>query len=166
MARNERSTCKEIIEPALERAGWSWQEQVHIGPGRVNLTGETMYDETQAIIVDYVLRYRSVPLATLEAKAEADSAADGMQQGSRYAHRLALRFSLASNGSDWILTDNETGNFETLSAAPTPEAIIARMGAEIDWARWESAFAAGYHLDQVSRKGVRPYQDMAINKTL
>jgi len=166
MARNERLTCKEIIEPSLERAGWSWQEQLRIGPGRVNLTGETMYDETQAIIVDYVLRYRSVPLATLEAKGEAESAADGMQQGSRYANRLALRFSLASNGTDWILTDNETGDFETLSAAPTPENIIARMGAEIDWANWEGAFAAGYHMDQVSRKSVRPYQDMAINKTL
>jgi len=166
MARNERLTCKEVIEPALLAAGWSWQEQLRIGPGRVNLTGEAMYDETQAIIVDYVLRYRSFPLATLEAKAEGESAADGMQQGSRYARRLALRFSLASNGSDWILTDNDTGDFETFLAPPTPEDIIARMGVEIDWARWEASFVCSYHIDQVSRKTVRPYQDMAIYKAL
>ena len=49
MPRNERQTCKEVIEPALEAAGWSWQVQVRIGPGRVNLAGESMYDETQAI---------------------------------------------------------------------------------------------------------------------
>lgn len=164
MARNERLTCKEVIEPALLAGGWSWQEQLRIGPGRVNLTGETMYDETQAIIVDYVLRYRSFPLATLEAKAEGESAADGMQQSSRYARRLSLRFSIASNGSDWILTDNDTGDFETFLAPPPPEDIIARMGVEIDWARWESSFVGGYHIDQVSRKAVRPYQDMAINK--
>lgn len=166
MARNERLTCRELIEPTLSDAGWTWQEQVRIGPGRVNLTGETMYDETQAIIADYVLRYRGVPLAILEAKAEGESAADAIQQASRYARRLSIRFSLASNGADWILTDNDSGEFETFSAAPSPQDIITRLGVTIDWNRWEGAFTAGYHMDQVTRKGVRPYQDIAINKTL
>lgn len=166
MPRNERQTCKELIEPALEAAGWSWQVQVRIGPGRVNLAGESMYDETQAIIADYVLRYKNIPLAIVEAKAEGESAADGMQQASRYARRLSLRFSISSNGSDWILTDNESDAYETLSAAPTPEEILTRLGAKIDWSRWESTFSAGYHLDQVTHKTVRPYQDMAISKTL
>ncbi len=40
------------------------------------------------------------------------------------------------------------------------------MGVAVDRSRWEAAFAAGYHMDQVSRKGVRPYQDIAINKAL
>lgn len=166
MARNERLTCKELIEPRLTALGWAWQEQLRIGPGRVNLTGDAMYDETQSIIADYLLRYRGVPLAILEAKSEAESAADGIQQASRYARRLSLRFSLASNGSDWILTDNDTGDFESLTAAPSPDELVERMGVSVDWARWEGAFAAGYHMDQVSRKAVRPYQDIAINKAL
>jgi type I restriction enzyme R subunit len=166
MARNERLTCKELIEPRLTGLDWSWQEQLRIGPGRVNLTGDAMYDETQSIIADYLLRYRGVPLAILEAKSEADSAADGMQQASRYARRLSLRFSIASNGNDWILTDNDTGDFESLSAPPSPDELVARMGVSVDWSRWEGAFAAGYHMDQVSRKSVRPYQDIAINKAL
>jgi len=119
MARNERLTCKELIEPALSNAGWNWEEQLGIGPGRVNLTGdspESMYDEIQQIIADYLLRYRGIPLAILEAKAESESAADGMQQVSRCAQRLLIRFSISSNGSDWILTDNDTGNFEPLTA--------------------------------------------------
>lgn len=166
MARNERLTCKELIEPRLAVLGWAWQEQLRIGPGRVNLTGDAMYDETQSIIADYLLRYKGVPLAILEAKAESDSAADGMQQASRYARRLSLRFSLASNGSEWILTDNDTGDFEMLSTPPSPDELVARMGVSVDWPRWEAAFAAGYHMDQVSRKSVRPYQDIAINKVL
>ncbi|ENB7450583.1 TPA: DEAD/DEAH box helicase family protein [Pseudomonas aeruginosa] len=166
MARNERLTCKELIEPQLAALGWSWQEQLRIGPGRVNLTGDSMYDETQSIIADYLLRFKGVPLAILEAKSETASAADGMQQASRYARRLSLRFSIASNGNDWILTDNETGKFESLSAPPSAEELIARTGGAVDWSRWEGAFAAGYHMDQVSRKGVRPYQDIAINKAL
>ena len=28
MARNERTTCKELIEPALTQAGWEWKEQL------------------------------------------------------------------------------------------------------------------------------------------
>jgi type I restriction enzyme R subunit len=166
MARNERSTCKELIEPKLVGLGWELQAQLRIGPGRVNLTGEAMYDETQSIIADYLLRYKSVPLAVLEAKAESETAADGMQQASRYARRLSLRFSIASNGDVWLLTDNDTGNFEALNGPPSPNDLIARMGVTIDWSRWGSAFAASYHVDQVSRKGVRPYQDMAISKTL
>lgn len=166
MARNERQTCKELIEPRMEPLGWSWDEQLRIGPGRVNLTGDSMYDEAQSIVADYLLRYKGVPLAILEAKAESESAADGMQQASRYARRLSLRFSMASNGNEWILTDNDTGHFETLNSPPSPEDLVARMGVVIDWSHWEGAFAAGYHIDQVSRKRVRPYQDIAINKTL
>lgn len=166
MPRNERQTCKELIEPRLEVIGWSWQEQLRIGPGRVNITGDTMYDESQSIIADYLLRYRGVPLAILEAKSESESAADGMQQASRYARRLSVRFSLSSNGVDWILTDNDSGAFEALTAPPSPDELLARLGVAVDWARWEAAFAAGYHVDQVSRKGVRPYQDIAINKAL
>ncbi|MBI5847191.1 MAG: DEAD/DEAH box helicase family protein [Nitrospirae bacterium] len=166
---NEKETCKQIIEPALQNAGWDLEAQLRIGPGRVNLTGETltsMYDETQAIIADYLLRYRGIPLAILEAKAKSEDAADGMQQASRYAHRLLIRFSLASNGHHWILTDNDTGKYETLTTPPTPEDIVGRMGVNIDWDRWASSFIAGLHVDQVSRKKVRPYQEMAIAKTL
>ena len=168
-ARNERATCRELIEPALARAGWEWEEQLRIGPGRVNLTGDSpgsMYDETQAIITDYLLRYRGIPLAILEAKAESESAAEGMQQASRYARRLLIRFSIASNGRDWILTDNDTGDFETLSVPPTPQDLVTRLGVTIDWNRWEPSFVAGFHVDQVTRKKVRPYQEMAITKTL
>lgn len=166
MARNERTTCKELIEPALTQAEWEWKEQLRIGPGRVNITGESMYDETQEIIADYLLLYRGIPLTILEAKAESESAADGMQQASRYARRLLIRFSIASNGKDWILTDNDTGHFETLSTPPTPEDIVTRLGVTIDWARWETSFTAGFHVDQITRKTVRPYQEMAIAKTL
>ena len=169
-ARNERTTCKELIEPALAHAGWDWEEQLRIGPGRVNLTGDTpesMYDETQAIVADYLLRYRGMPLAILEAKAESESAADGMQQASRYARRLQIRFSIASNGQDWILTDNDSGDFETLAAPPTPGRHRHPPGRHASTGiAGKTSFTAGFHIDQVTRKKVRPYQEMAIAKTL
>jgi len=166
MPRNEIQTCKELIEPALEAAGWGVEAQLKIGPGRVNLTGDSMYDAMQALVADYLLRFCGIPLAVLEAKAEGEDAADGMQQGSRYAGRLNIRFSIATNGHDWILTDNETGAYEVLSAPPTPADIIARHGVSIDFDRWGKAFSAAFHVDQITRKRVRPYQEMAIAKTL
>ena len=117
MPLNEKETCKQLIEPKLEPLGWDVEGQLRIGPGRVNFSGDSadsMYDPTQAIIADYLLRYRGVPLAILEAKAESEDAEDAMQQGSRYADRLMIRHSIATNGHDWILTDNKTGEYESL----------------------------------------------------
>ena len=115
MSRNETQTCRELIEPALRQAGWELRSAARIGTG----TGQsdrraTCTTSTQRIVVDYLLRLGPLPLAVLEAKAEAEAAADGMQQGSRYANRLGVRFSIASNGAEHILTDNQTGTFETL----------------------------------------------------
>jgi len=46
MNRNEANTCTDVIEPALTAAGWKFDGQVLIGPSRVNLTGDRMYDES------------------------------------------------------------------------------------------------------------------------
>ncbi len=114
MNRNEQQTCRELIEPALKNAGWQWERQVVIGPGRVNISGDAMYDDTQAIIADYVLRYRGVPLAVLEAKAESSSAADAIQQGSRYSRRLAMR-GIVDRALD-LIWDVELGSGRTIPA--------------------------------------------------
>lgn len=167
MPRNEYQTCREIIDPALQQAGWGFDREVEIGPGRVNLSGEQMYDPTQKIIADYVLRLWQMPLAILEAKAEYKLAADGMQQGSRYAQRLGLRFSIASNGHEYILTDNQTGRWERLTDVPTPGEILNRLGrANIDWDAWRSVFEYPWYEDQIARRRVLPYQEMAIAEAL
>lgn len=166
MSRNEKQTRKELIDKALTKAGWRWNADVLIGPGRVNLSGDAMYDETQSIIADYVLRLGQIPLAVLEAKAEGEPAADGIQQGSRYANRLGLRFSIATNGRDYILTDNKTGKFEELSSCPEPQDILKRIGLNVDLAKWNDTFESSWHEDQVTRKKVRPYQEIAIFETL
>ena len=50
-----------------------------------------------------------------------------MQQASRYARRLLIRFSLASNGKDWILTDEY---YERLLA----------VSRDNDWSGWCAFF--------------------------
>lgn len=166
MSRNEDKTCRELIEPALQGAGWALDRQLLLGPGPVNIAEGSMYDPNQKLILDYLLRFGRLPLAVLEAKAEAEPAADGIQQGQRYAQRLGLRFCIASNGAEYILTDLATQSCETFAAPPTPADLLGRLGYTIDWARWQSAFASPWHIDQITRKEVRPYQEMAIFETL
>ena len=166
MSRNETQTCRELIEPALRDAGWGWDAQVEIGPGPVNLTGEAMYDPSQRIVADYLLKLWRMPLAVLEAKREGEPASNGMQQGSRYAQRLGLRFSIASNGRDYIVTDNESGKYESFETPPSSGDILSWLGRNIVWRDWRPVFEAPWHEDQVTRKQVRPYQEMAIFETL
>ncbi|HLP57406.1 MAG TPA: DEAD/DEAH box helicase family protein, partial [Candidatus Deferrimicrobium sp.] len=165
--RNEQSTCKELIEPALRQSGWQWDSQVSIGPGRVNLSGKSMYDETQRIVADYILRYGHIPLVVLEAKAENMDAIVGLQQVERYAARLGLRFAISSNGHRYYLIDCHSQEQEIFDTVPSPQYILQKLGRNnIDWDNWRAAFAANYYEDQVTRKKVRPYQDMAIFETL
>ncbi|MCB9694320.1 MAG: DEAD/DEAH box helicase family protein [Alphaproteobacteria bacterium] len=166
MSRNEAQTCRELIEPALAQAGWEFDSQVQIGPGRVNITGERMYDETQRIVADYVLRLWSMPLAILEAKAESYAPSEGIQQAQRYANRLGMRFSIASNGHQYILVDGDDGSFETYNQVPTPGDVLHYLGRNIVWEEWRPVFQAPWYVDQVTRKTVRPYQEMAIFEVL
>src|SRR5437660_1412345 len=64
MSRNETQTCRELIEPALRQAGWGFDRQLELGPGPVNLSGGNMYDDTQRLVVDYLLRIVLLLMAT------------------------------------------------------------------------------------------------------
>lgn len=166
MSLNETQTCRELIEPALKSVGWSWEAQLIIGPGKVNIAGGAMYDSDQRLIADYLLKFGQIPLAVLEAKGESRAAEDAIQQGSRYAESLDLRFVIATNGNDYILVDRETGEYENFNAPPPPEYLLGKLGRQIDWSEWQQVFEVPWHRDQVSPKKVRPFQQMAIFETL
>ena len=65
MSRNESQTCRELIEPALRQAGWSWERQVFIGPGRVNLVGESMAWEASEMLSGFVQQTSALSQAIL-----------------------------------------------------------------------------------------------------
>ena len=53
-----------------------------------------------------------------------------------------------------------------LPAIPTPDNLLARAGRQLAWETWKKAFETPWHVDQVSQKRVRPYQQMAIYETM
>jgi len=67
MTLNEANTCADLIEPSLKAAGWEFDRQVVIGPGRVNLTDELMYDESKRIVPNSLLHLGQM-LALTKAK--------------------------------------------------------------------------------------------------
>ena len=53
---NESETCRQLIEPALQTAGWSWDRHLRLGPGRVNISGGSMYDSSQELVLELDMR--------------------------------------------------------------------------------------------------------------
>lgn len=64
MARNERLTCKELIQPRLVVLDWALQEPLRIGTGRVNFTGDAMSGESRSIIKSKTVRLIGLKSAT------------------------------------------------------------------------------------------------------
>ena len=65
-----------------------------------------------------------MPIAVLEVQPAGEPASNGMQQASRYALHLGLRFSIASNGREYIV----------LALELRPEAVSGCATGRIDCA--------------------------------
>ncbi|HZF10499.1 MAG TPA: DEAD/DEAH box helicase family protein [Thermoanaerobaculia bacterium] len=166
MSRDVLQSGRELVELALQGAGWSREAPFEIAPGRVNLTGGAMYDAGQRIVADALLRQGRMPLAVLALTGPEEAAAGG-ERASAQALRLGLRFSLASDGRRHVLTDNRTGEHEPSDVLPGPEDLLRRLGHDpggAAWRRWRPVFDAPWQTD--SGRPVRPYQEMAIGEAL
>src|SRR3990167_6242718 len=97
---NEAETRAEHIDPALKAAGWGVVEgsrirrEYSIAPGRIEGHGR----RGKALTADYVLEYRNIKLAVVEAKAWDEALTEGVAQAKNYAVKLAIRYTYATNG--------------------------------------------------------------------
>ena len=80
---SERDICTKFITPALEQAGWDIATQVReefpLTKGRIIVRGR-LVTRGKAKRADYVLYYKHLPLALIEAKDQSHAVGDGMQQ--------------------------------------------------------------------------------------
>ena len=103
MSLNEADTCRRLITPKLQAAGWDSEphsvgEQRTITDGRIIPAGQR-YKRKAPKRVDYLLSYRrDFPIAVVEAKTIDAPAAEGLQQAKDYAEMLGLKFAYATNG--------------------------------------------------------------------
>jgi len=183
--RNESETRAELIDPALQAAGWGVAEgsrilrEYKITKGRLMGAGRHNAPD----IADYVLIYRNHKLAVIEAKREELPEAEGVAQAKTYAAKMAVRFAYATNGHSIYRMDmgaapveepaavEEPGGPSAMPSAealvdrfPTPEELWALTFAEPD--AWRERFAEVPFEDHSGSWEVRYYQDTAIQRVL
>lgn len=161
---NEAETRAELIDPALQAAGWgvvtdSRTRREMIAPGRLMGGGR----RANAKAADYVLVYRNTKLAAVEAKAAGKSYTEGVGQAKDYATCLQTRFAFATNGKEIYRIDMVTGAEALVERWPTPHELWAETYAEPN--RWRDRFAA-VTLQTDGRFEPRYYQYNAIQRTL
>ncbi|MCR6663642.1 MAG: DEAD/DEAH box helicase family protein [Luteimonas sp.] len=163
---NESETRAELIDPALKAAGWGVVEgsqvrrEFRITQGRLQGHGQRAKPE----IADYVLVYRNLKLAVVEAKARGVACAEGVMQAKAYAAKLDVRFTYASNGQSIYGIDMATGAEGDVAAFPGPEALWARTFANAN--AWRDRFAAIPFENKGGTWQGRYYQDIAIQCVL
>ena len=163
---NEAETRAELIDPALAAAGWGVVEgskilrEYRITAGRIEGRGR----RGKADIADYVLVYRNMKLAVVEAKAEDEELTEGVGQAKDYARKLAIRHTYATNGRGIYSIDMEAGKEAQIATYPTPDELWAMTFAEAN--AWRDRFAAVPYEDKGGSHPGRYYQDIAIERVM
>lgn len=163
---NESQTRLEKIDPKLKEAGWSVvkdsrilteQSACLIAPGRVGAK------ERKVKKMDYLLTYRGVKLAVVEAKKDELTVSEGVRQAKEYAEMMCIRFTYSSNGDKIYQIDMATGREGEVDSFPTPEELwLATFGECIE--EWKERFMRT-PLD-TRQKIPRYYQENAVNAAL
>ena len=167
---NEAETRAEHIDPALAAAGWGVvtesriRREFSIAPGRIEGRGK----RGKALTADYVLEYRGIKLAVIEAKSWNEEVTEGVAQAKNYANKLAIRFAYSTNGKGIYAIDTKTGKESEQLKYPTPDELWTKTFAEENAKEkiWRDRFAAVQFSDKSGSWAIRFYQELAVNRVL
>ncbi|MFM8332183.1 MAG: EcoAI/FtnUII family type I restriction enzme subunit R [Candidatus Methylumidiphilus sp.] len=168
---SESDICAKLITPALILAGWD--EDLHIRrevfftKGRVIVRGK-LVTRGKAKRADYVLYYRHIPIALIEAKDNTHAIGDGLQQALDYALTLGIPFVFASNGDGFVFHDRTglSAQLETtlaLDEFPSPATLWAQYCAWKGLNAEQEKIVLQPYYDGGDSKEPRYYQRNAIN---
>lgn len=171
---NEAQTKHDLIEPALEKAGWGMipgsrlRLEFPITKGR--LIGQNR--RTKPLFADYVLEYKNRRIGIIEAKKRAAYYTQGLGQAKDYAERLNIRFTYCTNGEQIYGVDMEEGTEGEIAKFPTPDELwemtypTPKEPYKIEVEDWKDKF---YNIPFEDRGGTwspRYYQRNAIYSVL
>ncbi len=163
---NEAETRAEYIDPKLKEAGWGVAEDSKIlrefvfTDGRINVGGSRGKKE----IADYILVYKNVKLAVIEAKKEDLYATEGVTQAKTYAQKLNIEYTYSTNGKEIYEISMNSGNEGYVDNFPTPEDLWNKVNSSYN--EWNEKFSDVLFEDFGGTKSPRYYQEIAVNKTL
>ncbi|MDE5415471.1 EcoAI/FtnUII family type I restriction enzme subunit R [Alkalihalobacterium chitinilyticum] len=162
---NEAETRAELIDPMLRESGWGVVEgskvlrEFHITAGKIQAGGRA-----KPVIADYILVYKGIKLAVIEAKSDELEVGEGVAQAKDYALKLKLDYTYSSNGKQIYEMRIKNGNEGLVASFPTPDELWNRIFS--DQNEWRDKFNSVPFEDVGGTKSPRYYQEIAINKTV
>src|SRR5690606_1769008 len=121
---NEAETRAELIDPKLKACGWNVVDdskilrEYNITAGRIQIGGRGRLERA-----DYILVYKGIKLAVVEAKSDELSYSEGVMQAKKYAAKLQLRFTYATNGKEIYQIDMLTGEESLVENFLSPDEL-------------------------------------------
>ena len=124
---NEAETRADLIDPKLREAGWGIVEgsgilrerNCQITAGRIQAGGK----RAKPLIADYILVYKGVKLAVVEAKARNIEVGEGVAQAKVYATKLTLDTTYSTNGDEIYQICMKTGKEGLVDRYLSPEEL-------------------------------------------
>lgn len=162
MSYSEHDTRAKFIDPQLRLSEWDEAyivREYYLTDGRKlsgNKRGERLY-------VDYLLKYKNVPLAIIEAKRYDKKPTEGLQQAIDYAQKLKIDFVYSSNGKKIYEFRISEGKGDFIKNYPTPEEMYNRIFAQENSIK-EKLLSIPFYLTGDFKP--RYYQEIAVNKVI
>ena len=168
MAYSEDDTRVKLIDPILKDCGWKEEHIIRNYPicdDRFYVEGEEYKRLPTKKFADYVLSYKNVVVAVLEAKAEDEDPMKHLSQVEDYGKRLDVPFAYISNGKTIHLHDRRTLKTKKVKDYLSPEEIYS---AYIEWKGLSKAEtdALNYLLHISGSKRPRSFQETAIKRVI
>lgn len=122
---NEAETRAELIDPMLKACGWGEAEatKVHreyiITAGKIQTGGGRGKRE----IADYVLVYKGIMLAVVEAKSALTEVSEGVMQAKMYAQKLQVDTTYSTNGKEIYQICMKTGEEKLVERYMSPDEL-------------------------------------------
>ena len=163
---NEAETRAELIDPKLKACGWGVVEgskilrEYHITQGKIQTGGGRGKKE----IADYVLVYKGIKLAIVEAKSDELEVGEGVMQAKKYAQKLQLETTYSTNGKAIYQICMKTGEEGLVTDFLSPDELWNKTFAEQN--NWREQFAHVPFEDKSGSWQLRYYQEIAVQKTV
>lgn len=161
MNYSESDTRANYIDPQLKNSKWESNNIIrehYFTDWRKTLWGKRWKRK----FADYILNYKWVKLAIIEAKKENLEPTEWLEQVKEYAKILNLRFVYSTNWKKIYQFDLETGFWDYVDSYPTPDDLYKMVYSERNLAK-ELLLNEPFYL---SDKKPRYYQEIAIQKVM
>jgi type I restriction enzyme R subunit len=166
---NEAETRAELIDPKLRECGWGVvpesrvlreRDVCRITDGKIERSGI----RGKALIADYILVFKGIKLAIIEAKSDELDVCEGVAQAKLYAEKLRLDSCYSSNGKEIYSVCMKTGAEGLEANFPSPIQLWNKTFPNQN--DWRETFAAIPFENKGGAWQPRYYQEIAVKNVL